>query len=701
MPSPAPKPGMILVRSAVSLLSSGTERSLVRLASASLASKAKQRPDQVRRVVEKARTDGPIEAYQQASTRLDTDVALGYSSAGYVLDPGTATDLQVGQRVACAGRDFASHAEIVRIPELLCIPIPDDIDLDSAAFVMVGAIALHSVRCAEPTLGETVAVVGLGLLGQLSVQILKAAGCKVIAIDPVAKKRDLAMHLGANVALGPDEVSPGKSHAADHVILTAASDSAPLELAAQLARGKGRIVAVGGTKLEVPRQEFFEKELTLVVPRASGPGSLERDYELKNADYPVKLVRWTQRRNMEEFLDLIAQGKVQVHPLVSRRVPIEEAKDAYASLADDPHTIGILLTYQDVVEPTPRIEIAPAQQRTARMSRDSVNIAVIGAGLFARTTLLPALRKVEGVHLHTISASTGHSTADLGRKFGFKAAATDTDSVLGDEEIDAVIIATRHDSHAELAASALRRGKHVFVEKPMALTVDSVDHLKSAVAEAPSNVVFAVGFNRRFAPHTQAAREWFADITPTVITMRINAGHVSADSWVQDTEEGGGRILGEVCHFVDLAQALAGSLTESVFAQSLPTAGGSHSDDLVVSLQLADGSIASITYTASGSRAIARELIEVHGGDRSAVIENFRKVTLAGGRRTKRSVKRLRMDRGYIPELQAFIDAIRTGSPSPVAFGDHVRTTLATIGIEESLRQGTPIEVSTLMSRGR
>ena len=702
VPAPAPKAGTVLVANSASLISAGTERALVDLASSSLIGKAKQRPDQARRVIEKARTDGILEAYQQAMTRLDTDVPLGYSSAGYVVDPGTATNLSRLQPVACAGQGFASHAEIIRVPENLCIPIPDGVDHEKASFVMLGAIAMHGVRSGGAALGEHVAVIGLGLLGQIAVQLLKAAGCRVLAIDPVAHKVELAKRFGADEGVSPEEaVGASLDKVIDQTIITAASASNdPLELATELTRTGGKIVAVGATKLDVPRNAFFEKELSLVVPRASGPGALERDYEEKGIDYPVEFVRWTQRRNMEAFLDLLAAGKVVVDPLVTHRFAIESAGDAYAALKTDPSAIAVILKYAGSPEPTRRTEIPAADRRPIRSAQKEVSLGVIGAGLFSRTTLLPALKEIDGVRLHTICATTGHTSTDLGRKFGFSYSSTDADAVISAPDIDAVLIATRHDSHAGLAAQALRSGKHVFVEKPMALDEVSLRQLENAMSETLSERVFMVGFNRRFAPFTAKASEWFAPGAPVVVQCRINAGHVPSESWVQDSAEGGGRILGEVCHFIDLVHGLSGSLTKRVFAESLPVGEGMHSDNLVVTIQLDDGSVASITYTAGGAKAIAREIVEVHGQGRSAVIENFRKLTLAGPGGTKRSGNPLKIDRGYDAELSAFVGAILSGAGSPITFQDYVRTTKATFAIEESLRRGEPVSIDDLTDTG-
>lgn len=736
VPAAAIRQGMVLVRNVNSVVSAGTEKLVIDLAQKSLAGKALARPDQVKRVINKARTDGILEAYQRAANRLDTPVPLGYSCAGEVATIGDGiTEVHVGDRVACAGQGYASHAEIVCVPKNLCARIPDAVNFESASFVMLGAIALHGVRMAQPTLGERVVVLGLGLLGQITVQILRAAGCHVFGVDLVPEKVSLAQELGAEegTVIGRDNVGAAVAEftqgvGADAVLILAGTASnQPIEMAGEICRERGRIVAVGAVRLDVPRNLFYEKELSVVVSRSSGPGIYDPQYEQKGIDYPLPYVRWTQRRNMEEFLELVAQGQVKLAPLITHRFPIERATEAYDLLLGKTKRlyIGVLLTYPTdggrvptTVEAMRHVDLRPADQISHPAGRtngelDTVNIGLIGAGLFAKTTLLPALRKVSNVHLRGVVTATGTSARHIGDKFRFDYCTTDYRELLNDPDIECVLIATRHNLHAPLAVEALQAGKHVFVEKPLALNLDELRQVVEVYQQTrktgregeregsparPLNLslpLLVVGFNRRFSPFAVQAKQWLTPRTePLVINCRVNAGFVPGDTWVHDPVDGGGRIIGEVCHFVDLIQYFTDSVPVRVYAEAISNNSAYFSsDNVVITLKMADGSVATITYAASGDRAFPRERVEILGSGNVCVIDNFKSLSFVSGGKTRRKRNLLSLDRGHEAELKALASALRDGTPLPVTVRDHVYTTLTTFCIEESLRKGQPVGV--------
>lgn len=704
VPHPALLPDTVLVRTARSVVSAGTEKLMTELAKKTLLGKALARPDQVRRVVEKVRTDGLVEAYQQASRRLDTPVPLGYSCAGTIVAVGDgATGLAPGGRVACGGPGFAAHAEIVRVPKTLCVRVPDGVETEAAAFVALGAIALHGVRTAAASLGERVAVIGLGLLGQITVQILKASGCSVFGADIAAAKVALARQLGADAGavIGDEDVVAAVSRftcgtGADAVLILAGTPSSdPIVLAGDISRDRGRIVAVGAVGLDIPRNDFFEKELSVVVSRSSGPGFRDPSYEEKGSDYPIQHVRWTEGRNMEAFLHLMARGAVEVAPLVTHRFPLERAVDAYDLLwgkTKGPY-LGILLTYPEGTSPgmeatSVRLRSAPIRART-----DIAGVGVIGAGQFMNGTLLPELRRLAGVRLRGIATATGLTARHAGRRFGFEYCSADFKEILADESIRAVLIGTRHNLHAPLVVEALRAGKAVFVEKPLATTEEGLREIVAAYRDAEDPLLF-VGFNRRHSRFARLARDWM-DAAPgsRIVHCRVNAGVVPAASWVHDPVEGGGRIVGEVCHFIDLVQFLTGAAPVEAHAVAIsPDGRFGPEDNLSISLRMSDGSVGTISYVASGDRGFPRERVEIFGGGAACAIENFRSITFARGGRRRRERARLRPDRGYRTELAAFVAAARGTAPAPDPEA-YVATTLATFAVGISLRTGEPASV--------
>jgi predicted dehydrogenase len=635
VPEPGVRAGGVLVRNAASLISAGTEKMITDFAGKSMLGKARERPDLVRQVLDKVKKNGIAPTLQTVLSRLDQPIALGYSCAGVVEAVGSgAGEFAVGDRVACAGMGYASHAEVVYVPRNLTVAVPPAVSLEDAAYVTVGAIALQGVRVAEVRLGEAVAVIGLGLLGQLAVQILRAAGCRVIGIDLDPAKVALALELGAEaaVARGDDVLAAvaafSGGRGADAVVITAATSSNdPVELAGEIARDRAVVSMVGATGMELPRKPYYEKELQLRLSRSYGPGRYDPEYEEKGRDDPAGYVRWTERRNMEEFIRLVASGQVTPSRLTTHRFPIGQAEDAYQVIQGKSGEAfaGVLLTYPErSAPPRRRVELA-----ARALPQGTLGVGFVGAGNFARSVLLPRFSKLPGSALVGVSTATGMNAKAVGDRFGFGYATTDTSAQLADGSSAAVVIATRHSSHARLAAQALRAGKAVFVEKPLALNEAELGEVLAAQAE--SGGVLAVGFNRRFSPLAAELKGAFAPGIPLALNYRINAGAIPRESWIHDPGDGGGRIIGEVCHFVDLCQYLTGDDPVEVFAHALGGAEGGLHDTVSISLRFAGGSIASLAYYATGDGSFAKERLEVFGGGALGVLDDFRELTLSRG----------------------------------------------------------------------
>jgi polar amino acid transport system substrate-binding protein len=701
VPAPVAGRGRVLVRTATSLISAGTERMAVELGRKSLLGKARERPDLVRQVIRKAQQEGLESTLNAVRAKLDASNALGYSAAGVVVGVGEgAEEFRAGERVACAGAGFASHAEVLSVPKNLCVRLPDGVDFESAAFATLGAIALQGVRLSEPTLGESIVVVGLGLLGQLTVQLLKANGCRVFGVDLDASKVELARRLGADdgAASGAgtkDAVMRwSRGRGADAVLITAAtSSSEPVELAGEISRLKGRVVAVGLVGMDVPRKVYYERELSLKVSMSYGPGRYDPEYEERGHDYPFAYVRWTEGRNIEAFLDLLAAGRVNVQPLVSHRFPVEEGERAYRLIsgeASEPY-LGILLCYDAERELESRVENR-TRAATRGESAAGVRVGLVGAGGYARKFLLPNF-KAAGADFRSIASASGVSARDTGEKYGFARFVSGADEVIADDGVNLVVVATRHGSHAELARRALERGRHVFVEKPLALNDEELDAVLEAATRSEGRLL--VGFNRRFSPHARRAAAAFAERrAPLSILYRVNAGRVPREHWTQDPREGGGRIVGEVCHFIDLMQFLTGAPTVRVYAEAAASRDRQlvGEDSVFITLHFADGSNGSIAYLAEGDRALPKERIEIFGEGRTFVIEDFRAATLYEGGREHRT--RLRnQDKGQAEEIRAACAVVLEGRPAPIALEDLAATTRATFRILDSLRTGQPMQV--------
>jgi len=714
VPVPAREGGCLLVQARASVISGGTERHLVDFAEKSLLGKAVARPDLVRQVIAKVQTEGLEEAWRQVMGRLDVPMPMGYALSGEVADAPSKSEFRKGDRVAAGGFGPASHMELTAVPSTMCCPVPENVSFEQASFAALGGIALEAIRVAHASFGENVAVIGLGLLGQIAVQLLYAAGCHVVGIDPDARKAGMAAEHGAD-AVASDYAAfavacrnASKGRGMDAVLIFAATTSnEPLEQAAEACRERGRIVAAGLTGLEVPRKAFYEKELDFVVSRAWGPGLYDPAYAQKGIDYPYAYARWTAKRNMEEFLAQVARGSVKLDHLITHRFPFERALEAYDLILEgkEPY-IGVVLTYgekpeQAVIER--RIDLPAFQASKTAPSRASgraVRASLIGAGLFAKGTLLPAMKGVPGLELSGVASASGLTSRHVGDRFGFKYCTTDYSEVLRDPQTDLVFILTRHGSHAKLAAEAMRAGKHVFVEKPLAISEEQLEEVIAAyreVQKAPSDAkrpLLMVGFNRRFSPFTAWIKAQFAGAAePISVHCTVNAGYVPPDSWVHDPEDGAGRIIGEVCHFIDLIQYLTGSLPVRVYAETLAAGGYRPSDNVIVTLKMANGALGSISYLAGGDKRFPRERVEVIGGGCVGVIENFRAASFTKNGRTRTRRNWLSVDRGHRNEIIALVRAIQRRASAPVSFEDYLSTTRTSVAIEVSLRTRAPVEL--------
>lgn len=692
LPDPVAPPGGLVVANLASLVSAGTERYVVELAKKSLLGKAKERPDHVRRVLHKLRQEGLLTTVQQVMAKLEEPMPLGYSAAGVVLECGRGvTELKAGDHVAVA----APHAGVVAIGRNLCAKIPAGVTFEQASFAAVGAIALEGVRLARVSLGERVLVIGLGLIGQIAVCLLKAQGCQVFGTDIDPAKLELARSLGADaVGVGQprrDVAAFSDALGVDAVLITAATDSnEPIEFAADACRTKGRIVLVGVAGLNIPRPPFFLKELEFTVSSSLGPGRGDPSYEEKGVDYPAGHVRWTAQRNMQAVLDTIASGKLPVERLITHRFPIERAADAYDLITTRKEPfLGIVLGYPEA-QPTRtrRLEL------TARRAKPgSLGVSMVGAGNFARLILMPVLSRLGGYELRGLCSAKGMNAVYSGERLGFSYATTNLDELLGDERTSAVIIATRHDLHAEMVIAALRAGKQVFVEKPLCIRAEELASISACVQElGEACPLLMVGFNRRFAPATARLRSHFAGVAPLSVHFRFAPGELPANTWPQDHDVGGGRIVGEACHAIDTCTALVGSPPIRVFAESAGKVGGVETTDdrVFISMRHANGSISSISYQAGGDRAGPTERIEVFGGGRTGVVERWDEIELwRDGRQTHAKGGK---DKGHATEVEAFLTTCRRGGAWPISWDDLHAVTWASLAAVQSLRDGLPVD---------
>jgi predicted dehydrogenase len=715
VPVPQLLPGCVLVRVAASVVSAGTERASAEFASKNLMQKARARPDLVREVIGKIQRDGILSAVQAVRSRLDQPQAPGYSSAGTVIATGEGvTDLQPGDRIACAGAGFAVHAEVACVPRLLVAKIPAraagaETPFEEAAFATLGSVALHGVRTAEVKLGDLVAVIGLGLLGQLTVQLLKAAGCRVLGIDINPARAQLAQHLGADaVAVSASDfrdlcLERSQGAGVDSVLIAAETPSSdPVNLAGAIARDRAIVVAVGTVGIEIERKAYYEKELDFRISRSYGPGRYDSAYEQKGRDYPIGYVRWTETRNMQAFLQLLAEKKLSIGSLITHRFPIERAQNAYDLIAGnsgDPF-LGVVIQYSGAGDESPTLHLVPvpeiAQRQSQAASKREISVGLLGAGAFAASTLLPAMKSSGEATLSGVCAATGAHAQHAARAFGFRYCTTDAVQLIRDPNINAVVIATRHHLHSGQVLAALGEGKHVFCEKPLCLSEDELRSIVRAYPGMPAapRPAFMIGFNRRFAPMMTRLKSFLASISePLALTYRINAGYLHPDHWVNDPEQGGGRIRGEVCHFVDALMFLAASPIVEVDARTLANAGRYSGDNLLASIRFANRCEGTITYLANGDRSVSKERLEVFGGGAVAVLEDFRRLELARNGQKQIIRSRWRQDKGHRAEWSAFAASIHKGRDSAIPFEEIVCSTLATLRIHESVATGKRLVV--------
>ena len=708
VPAPEVQRNAVLVRTLASLISAGTERQMVGFAQSNLVSKARSRPDLVRKVLDKVQRDGAMATIKSVMARLDEPLPLGYSAAGTVLEVGAGLEgkFKVGQLVAMAGVTFANHAEFNVVPENLVVPVPLDVSAEQACFCTLCSIALHSVRLVGPQLGDFVAVLGAGLVGQLVSQFARLAGARVIVLDYNAKRLELAKANGAEsvVVLGTGkaseavlEVTQGKG--CDSVLIAAATQSSePFLTAAEIARDRATVCQVGITGTEFPYRQFMQKELNIIVSRSYGPGRYDRDFENRHMRYPAGYVRWTENDNLRDAARLMSPSqpaRLDVTSLITHRFPFDRAENAYDLVMNgtEPH-LGVVLEYNaasKAVDDRHSIALGSAKP----VGRERCVIGAIGAGNFGKTMILPVLKSDARVHLHTLVTARGVSSSGTGEKLGFSKASTDIADILGNPEISSVVVTTPHSSHAAMVSQALAAGKHVFVEKPLALSEEELQ----AVVEARNNSVafFMVGFNRRFAPHIQEARKFLkARSGRSMIFLRINAGQLPPESWQRDVSEGQGRILGELCHFVDLAMYLADSPLVTVSADAADAVRGL-CEDVSVTLRFADGSLASIVYTTLGDTSFSKELIECYKEASVCRIENFREITIVANGKKVVKKRSMAQDKGHNAQVKAFVDGAISGVP-PVDEQSIVDSSLATLMVLRALRLGRPVEMGEVTS---
>jgi predicted dehydrogenase/threonine dehydrogenase-like Zn-dependent dehydrogenase len=693
VPAPCPAPGAVLIQTRASLISAGTERMLIEFGKASLFSKARSQPEKVTQVLNKIQTDGLLPTLEAVFNRLDEPLPLGYCNAGVVLEVGAGvTDLKPGDRVASNG----PHAEIVAVPRNLCAKVPETVSDEQAAFTLLSSIGLQGLRLLQPTLGESVVVFGLGLIGLVTVQLLRANGCNVMGIDVNPARLALAKRFGAVVVDGAEGRNPvaaatawtgGKG--ADGVLITAsAKEDTIVHQAAEMCRKRGRIVLVGVVDLRLKRGDFYEKELNFQVSCSYGPGRYDDNYEKRGQDYPYGLVRWTETRNFEAVLELMRSGLLAVNDLITHRYAIGDAAAAYQKVAADRSALGVILQYPRHLEAGRRVDLSAA----APVQAAGQTVAgVIGAGNFAKMMLMPALAKTMA-RVKYVCSLQGASAAHLARKFRGEIATTDYSILLEDSEVNAVIIAVGHHLHARLVCESLAAGKHVFVEKPLALTVEELAAVQSHFPLEHKQLLM-VGFNRRFSPHSIRLKEILADRTePLALTMTVNAGAIPPEHWVHDPERGGGRIIGEACHFIDLMVFLSGSLVSSVAANMMNGAVLIKDDKVSISLSFEDGSIGTINYFANGSKSYPKESIEVFSEGRVIRLENFRKTTAYGFRSFKR-LKTWRQDKGHLREFGAFVDRVRLGGLPLIPRAELINVSLASFAAMTAAREGRIIAI--------
>ena len=696
VPAPAAGAGQVLVENHFSVVSPGTEKLAMDFAQKSLLGKARSRPDLVNQVLRKVRQEGPLPAYRAVMNRLDSPQPLGYSCAGIVTGVGEGVDdFMVGDRVACAGAGYANHAEWVAVPENLVARIPEGLDLNQGAFATLGAIALQGIRIAAPSLGEVAVVVGLGLIGQLAVQLLVSNGCRVLGIDIDERRIKQALEQGAEWGGQPDSLPQAwkenatAGYGADFALVTASSDdSGPIQLSADLCRPKGRVVVVGALPLELDRRSFYEKELELRLSMSYGPGRYDRKYEELGLDYPLPYVRWTENRNLQAVLALAQREAIHLDEIDAEIVDFGEAEQAYAQLAKgERKSLAIVFRYEGASTPDQTLALRP---KPSGVVKSDIGVGFLGAGNYAKTVLLPNLASGKGLRKTSLVTATGPSAQRTGERFGFERCGTDPADVIGAPDVDLVFVATRHDLHARWAAEALRAGKAVWLEKPVGLSPEEVAEVAAAAAESGS--LLAVGYNRRFSPHARSvARAFEGRTTPLHIQYTVAAGPTPRGTWITDPREGGGRVLGEVCHFVDLCGYIVGKRPIEVVATSL-SRNLELDDSMTALIRYEDGSVANIHYLAQATSELPKERFEASAGGITAICENFKQTRIMGTKQAT-GIKNVNQDKGQAEAIRQVISAVKSGTESPFALSDLVATSRVTFAMIESMHSGESVSI--------
>jgi predicted dehydrogenase/threonine dehydrogenase-like Zn-dependent dehydrogenase len=706
VPIPQVQAGMALVRTQASLVSAGTERTLVEFAGKSLAGKALSRPDLVRQMADKARREGFVSTLEAALNRLDQPMPLGYSSSGVVELVGEGLQgFKVGDRVACAGGGYAVHAEYAIVPRNLLSLLPHQVDFESAAFTTLGAIALHGFRLSSAQLGETVGVIGLGLLGLLVVEVARAAGCRVFGVDLDENRVHIATNLGAVAVLRAQAVEAAMAFTGgrgiDNLLICADTPSDdPVELAGEIARDRGHVVAIGAVGLTLPRRVYYQKELSLINSRSYGPGRYDPSYEETGQDYPIGYVRWPEGRNLEAFVELLSTGQVDVKPLITHRFPIENAPAAYDLItgrAGQPF-LGVLLTYPELAAKPVQLQayFEPVKKSNLPLRGvNSVRLGVLGAGNFANAVMLPALKKIPSLELVSITSGSGLHAQYASKKFSFKYTAANESEILKDPEVNTIAVLTRHHMHAEQVVHALQAGKHVFCEKPLATTPEQLAQIKKQLSTSENAPLLTVGFNRRFAPLARRLSRFINPrLAPLVVTYRVNAGSIPLTHWTQDPAQGGGRIIGEGCHFIDFITYLVGAVPVSVSALALPDDNHYREDNLIMSFSFPDGSLGTVIYLANGDKAFPKERIEVFVEGKVAVLDDFRRLEMVAQGKRKILHAWLRQDKGHRAEWEAFSQAVIAGGPAPIPYEQIFGVTEATFAAIQAIRSRQAVSIA-------
>ena len=698
-PDPQIQDGGVLVQNVVSLISAGTERTSVETAQASMMGKARKRPDLVQQVKDNIQKEGLIATYKKVKNRLDNYKELGYSSAGIVLES-SVSEFKPGDRVACAG--VAYHAEKIFVKKNLVAEIPENVSFEETAFTTIGSIAIQGIRQANPRLGDSIAVIGLGLIGLITVQLAKTNGCRVIGFDINDSNFQLAKSFSCDECYLTNEDAVGKVNSfsrgigVDSTIITASTQSNdPMELALDITRKRGRIVVVGTVGMNIPRSPFYEKELTVTIACSYGPGRYDRDYEEKGIDYPVWYVRWTENRNMQAFLDLLSQGKINVRDLITHTFPITDAIKAYdvvTGKVKEKH-IGILLSYPDaVVDEKPVIPVKDRPSDKVKTD-DKIGLGFVGAGNFATSYRLPFLEKLKNTNLVGVCDTSGVNAKSVAKKFGFEHCTSHAEEIFDNTNVNTVFIASQHDSHAEYILKALESGKHVFVEKPLCINENQLEEIKLKVSKSAGNILH-VGFNRRFSKTFVDIKNFFSEVNePLLINYRVNAGFIPKNHWIQDPDQGG-RIVGEVCHFIDCMVFLTGARPVRVYAESVDSENAqvTENDNVHINIKFSDGSVGSIIYLANGDSAVSKEYCEVFGGGRAAIMDNFRKTSFF--RNNRKRVKKYNGSKGHKEEIQSFIRSIQDSNIITIPIEEMILTTVTTFKVLESLTSAQPMNIS-------